>query len=258
MLIIHIDDWIMTSLPHALVQEALKSKYAWTNLGAINWLLGIKITQDHKNQTISLLQFSSINSLLKWFNFTDLKPFLTSMDLNIQNSKPEVQCPQTLEQSMEMHHIPYLEAVGLFWYLAVAYILYEKHLFCMPSLYYHFGTQARAPARSSLNHARLWAQGWAWVLASLSLLEPGTSLIPKKVHEHKSHHISTSFAPIMKRVGALESSQKVGPNAFQNAQYKRVWIVWVSRHSSPILLNEFIHRVLQWILVDSCVDNLMT
>jgi hypothetical protein len=49
--------------------------------------------------------------------------------------------------------------------------------------------------------------------------------IPKKMHEHKSHHISTSFASIMKQVGALELSQKIGPKASQNAQYKRVWIV---------------------------------
>jgi hypothetical protein len=57
-LTIHINDCTVTGLSHTLVQQyklKIKSKYALTDLGPINWLLSIKITQDHKNQTISLL-----------------------------------------------------------------------------------------------------------------------------------------------------------------------------------------------------------
>jgi hypothetical protein len=57
--------------------------------------------------------------------------------------------PQTLKKASEMHYIPYYEAVESFLYLAVAYLIRESwrnNLFCVPSPYYHLGTQARARA----------------------------------------------------------------------------------------------------------------
>ena len=85
---------------------------------------------------------------------------------------------QTLEKAAEMHYIPYYKAFGSLLYLAVAYLIWESWrniLFCVPSPYYHLGTQAQAQARPSPSQARLWAQGWAWVFASPSLLKPGPS-----------------------------------------------------------------------------------
>ena len=92
-----------------------KSKYDFTDLRPIHWLDGIKITWDHENHTISLSQSSS---LLRQFNFTDLKPFSTPMDPNIWYSKD--QYPQIPEQATEMCHIPYRKAVGSLLYLTIA------------------------------------------------------------------------------------------------------------------------------------------
>ena len=120
-LAIHVDDCTITGSSDDLIQNyklKIKSKYDLTDLGPIHWLLGIKITRDRENRTIALSQSSYIDSLLRRFNFTDLKPFSTPMDPNIRYSKN--QCPQTLEQAAEMRHIPYREAVGSLLYLAVA------------------------------------------------------------------------------------------------------------------------------------------
>ena len=127
-LAIHVYDCTVTGLSHALVQQyklKIKSKYASTDIGAINWLFDINITQDHGNRTSSLPQSSSINSLLKRFNLANCQPFSMSIDPNIWYSKLETQCPQTLEQATEMYHILYHEAVRLLLYPTIA-ILYEK------------------------------------------------------------------------------------------------------------------------------------
>jgi Reverse transcriptase (RNA-dependent DNA polymerase) len=120
-LAIHVDDCTMTGSSDDLIQNyklKIKSKYDLTDLGPIHWLLGIKITRDRENRTISLSQSSYIDSLVRRFNFTDLKPYSTPMDPNIRYSKN--QCPQTPEEAAEMRHIPYREAVGSLLYLAVA------------------------------------------------------------------------------------------------------------------------------------------
>ena len=119
-LAIHIDDCTMTGPSDDLIQNyklKIKLRYDLTDIGPIDWLLSIKITWDCENHAISLSQSSYINSLLGRFNFTDLKPSLTPMDLNIQYSKNKY--PQTPEQATKMCHIPYCKAVGLLLYLAI-------------------------------------------------------------------------------------------------------------------------------------------
>ena len=56
--------------------------------------------------------------LTKKFNFTDLKPLSTPMDLSIQSSKD--QCPETIEEITEMKKVSYREVVGSLNYCAVA------------------------------------------------------------------------------------------------------------------------------------------
>ena len=88
------------------------------DLGAVNWLLGIKITRDLEAQTISLSQGLYIDSILTRFNFTDLKPFTTPMDPSIQLSKD--QSPKTPEEVANMCKVPYREAIGSLNYCAIA------------------------------------------------------------------------------------------------------------------------------------------
>ena len=76
-LAIHVDDCTMTGSSDNLIQSyrlKIKSKYDLMDLGPIHWLLGIKITQDCENHTISLSQWYYIDSLIRQFNFTDLRP----------------------------------------------------------------------------------------------------------------------------------------------------------------------------------------
>ena len=118
-LAIHVDDCTMTGSSDDLIQSyKLKLKYNLTDLRQIHWLLSIKITWDCENRTISLSPSSYIDSLIRRFNLTNLRPYLTPMDRNIQYLKN--QCLQTPEQATEMHHIPYHKAVGLLLYLAIS------------------------------------------------------------------------------------------------------------------------------------------
>ena len=120
-LAIHVDDCTITGSSTTLLREVkskIKAKYEFTDLGAINWLLGIKITRDRENRTISLSQASYIDSIITRFNFNDLKPSPTPMDPNIRYSKS--QSPQTVEEAARMRQIPYREAIGSILYLSVA------------------------------------------------------------------------------------------------------------------------------------------
>jgi len=89
-----------------------------TDLGPISWLLGIKVTRDRKNHTITLSQQSYVDSILARFNFTDAKPLSIPMDLNIAFSKD--QCPMTPDDIARMHRIPYREAIGSLMYASVS------------------------------------------------------------------------------------------------------------------------------------------
>jgi Reverse transcriptase (RNA-dependent DNA polymerase) len=67
-LAIHVNDCTMTGSSDDLIQSynlKIKLKYDLTDLRPIHWLLGIKITCDCENHTISLAQSSYIVSLLR-------------------------------------------------------------------------------------------------------------------------------------------------------------------------------------------------
>lgn len=120
-LAIHVDNCTITGSNRKILdyyKAKIETRYKLKDLGPVNWLLGIKITRNLTERTISLSQTSYINSILARFNFTDLKPFSTPMDYNIRYSKN--QCPQTPEEAAEMRHIPYREALGSLMYCAVA------------------------------------------------------------------------------------------------------------------------------------------
>ena len=115
---IHVDDCTITGNNRVLLNEIkhkIKSRYS---LGPINWLLGIKITQDQAAQTISLSQESYIDSILVHFNLMDTKPMSTPMGPSMQFSKD--QSPQTLEEMAEMRNVPYQEGTGSLQYCAIA------------------------------------------------------------------------------------------------------------------------------------------
>jgi predicted RNA binding protein YcfA (HicA-like mRNA interferase family) len=119
-IVVHVDDCITTgtSAKHIAEFKANINKiYSMTDLGPAHWILGIKVTCDLENHTLSLSQHSYINSILMRYNFDDLEPVLTPMDTNITLSKS--QCPTALVNIAHMRNVPYCEAVGSLMYAAM-------------------------------------------------------------------------------------------------------------------------------------------
>jgi hypothetical protein len=120
LLAIHVNDCVLTGNSVALLTK-LKQKvgaiYKLTDLGPISWLLGIKVTRDHPTNTLHLSQTSYIESIVRCFNFDDLKPVSTPLDSTMQFTKS--QCPQTISDIVRMKNIPYCKGIGSLMYASV-------------------------------------------------------------------------------------------------------------------------------------------
>jgi transposase InsO family protein len=120
-LAIHVDDCILTGSSPELISQ-YKSKlndcYALTDLGPINWLLGIKITRDRSARTISLSQTSYIDSILFRFGLSDAKSYSTPMVPGVIHSRND--CPSDPTEVDQMKKTPYREAIGSLMYASVA------------------------------------------------------------------------------------------------------------------------------------------
>src|ERR1700678_4527246 len=82
-LAVHVDDGMVTGSSISLInkfKQEMNAKYKLTDSGAANWLLGIKITRDLVNQTLSLSQHAYIKAIITRFNFNDLKPSSIPID----------------------------------------------------------------------------------------------------------------------------------------------------------------------------------
>ena len=98
-------------------REDINKKYKITDLGPVFSLLGIKVTWDLVEKTISLSQQAYIEAIITKFNFDDLKPSSTPMDPCAPLSKS--QSPTKLEDIAKMRNVPYREAVGSLMYTAM-------------------------------------------------------------------------------------------------------------------------------------------
>ena len=76
----------------------MRTKYDVHDLGKLNWLLGIKVTQNSRG--VSLSQEKYVNDLLSRFRMTDCHPSATPADSNVTLSK--AQEPQTKEEEVKM------------------------------------------------------------------------------------------------------------------------------------------------------------
>ena len=82
-LAIHFDDGMVTGNNAILVRKFkndINKKYKITDLGPVYLLLGIKVTRDLVNKTISLSQLAYIEAIITKYNFDDLKPSVIPMD----------------------------------------------------------------------------------------------------------------------------------------------------------------------------------
>ena len=99
------------------LKEDINKKYKITDLRPVFSLLGIKVTQDLVEKTISSSQQEYIEAIITKFNFDDLKPCSTPMDPCMPLSK--TQSPMNLEDITKVRNIPNREAVGLLMYAAM-------------------------------------------------------------------------------------------------------------------------------------------
>ena len=66
-LAIHVDDCTITGTSAKLQQEfkaRIGSKFKLTDLGPISWLLGMQVTRDRPNRTLSLSQHAYIDTII--------------------------------------------------------------------------------------------------------------------------------------------------------------------------------------------------
>jgi hypothetical protein len=120
-LVIHVNDCIITGSSAKLITD-YKAKfnacYALTDLGPVSWLLGLKVTHDHKNRTICLSQTAYINTMLDRFALTDAKPLRSPMVPGIVHSKDD--SPSSPQEAACMEKAPYQEAIGSLMYTSIA------------------------------------------------------------------------------------------------------------------------------------------
>ena len=119
-LAVHVDDSMVTGNNVSLIKkfkENMNAKYKLTDLGLVNWLLGIKVLQDLAKKMISLSQHAYIEAIITKFNFNDLKACSMPMDPSAPLSKS--QSLVKLEDIAKMRNILYREAVGLLMYVVM-------------------------------------------------------------------------------------------------------------------------------------------
>jgi Reverse transcriptase (RNA-dependent DNA polymerase) len=118
---VHVDDCTIAATNLHLVEElkaGLRKHVEVTDLSELHWMLGLEIRCDREAGTIHMSQRTYIESMLRHFNFEDLKPLSTPMDTSFRLTKE--QAPSSNEEHAIMRHVPYREAVGALNWAALA------------------------------------------------------------------------------------------------------------------------------------------
>ncbi|THH12524.1 hypothetical protein EW146_g7607 [Bondarzewia mesenterica] len=90
---VYVDDMVVASTSLEDLQEAkslLKKAFNITDLGEINWLLGIRIERDRSERTIALSQERYIEEVLERFGQQNIRPICTPMLANQHLTRAEV------------------------------------------------------------------------------------------------------------------------------------------------------------------------
>jgi Reverse transcriptase (RNA-dependent DNA polymerase) len=118
---VHVDDCTIAASSLRLIEDfkaGLRKHVEVTDLGELHWMLGLEIKRDREARTIHISQHAYIDSILRRFNFDDLKPLSTPMDTSFRLTKE--QAPASAAEHAIMRHVPYREAVGALNWAALA------------------------------------------------------------------------------------------------------------------------------------------
>jgi len=122
---VHIDDFlIVSSMSDAscAFKEELKSLWTISDLGEARFCIGIAISHNHVDRTISISQMALIDCVVQQFSQADADPISTPMDPSVARSltRPSPSAPPlSATDTYELAHLPYHSLVGLLMYLAV-------------------------------------------------------------------------------------------------------------------------------------------
>ena len=100
--------------------DFLKTKWEISKLGEPKYILGIAISCDCHNSTISLSQTSKIDQLVEEFGQKDAHPVNTPMVSRLQLRRPDKNDPTPSEVSDWIERTPYRSLIGTLMYISVA------------------------------------------------------------------------------------------------------------------------------------------
>jgi Reverse transcriptase (RNA-dependent DNA polymerase) len=109
----HVNDCTIATTCIHLIKElkaGLHQHIKVMDLSELHWMLSIEIKHDREASTIHLSQHAYIDTILHCYNFADLKPLLTPMDVQVRLSSK--QAPVSVAECAIMHDLPYCEAIG--------------------------------------------------------------------------------------------------------------------------------------------------
>ena len=121
--VVHVDDIISaTSSPeeNERFRDFLKTKWEISELGEPKYALGIAISHDLDNHSISLSQTSKIDQIIEEFGQKDARPVDTPMVTGLQLRRPDKNERIPPEITEWIERTPYRSLVGSLMYISVA------------------------------------------------------------------------------------------------------------------------------------------
>jgi len=120
---VHVDDIIaISSSPteSALFKDELRRHWEISDLGDVKYALGIGISRNRPERSISLSQTALIDRIVEQFGQTDAHPVDTPMEGGLQIVRPDKSLPVPSNVADWITRTPYRSLVGTLNYLAVA------------------------------------------------------------------------------------------------------------------------------------------
>jgi hypothetical protein len=122
---VHVDDFlIVSSTPDAsrAFKEELKSLWTISDLGEARFCVGIAISRNRADRTISISQTALIDRIIQQFGQADADPISTPMDPSVAQSltRPSPSdAPLSDTATYELARLPYRSLIGSLMYLAI-------------------------------------------------------------------------------------------------------------------------------------------
>ena len=120
-IVVHTDDMAAAASTPAKMESIihdLRSTFDIMDLGEIKWMLGIEISQNRENRTVSLCQSTYIERIVKRFNLESAPPVWTPLNVDVAKALSSKQSPLTPSEKDTMSKVPYRAAIGSIMYTA--------------------------------------------------------------------------------------------------------------------------------------------